>query len=281
MTIVGTLGPESSFSEKAAKQWQKKLGKYSGIEKIEYFEDIADVIAAVANNKVDFAIIPIENSVVGSIADARDLLEEYKLKIVDEEVVKISHCLLANSKDEKIIKIMSHEKALAQCRKYLKLYYPGIVLIPATSTSAAAAKASRQKGVAAIASCEAAEKFDLEILAENIQDQKENYTRFVVVSNYVPVPSGNDKTSIIVWPKDNNPGALYEILGVFALRNIDLTTVESRPTTNKILGQYLFHIDFKGHINDKEISETLEELKRKVKILIVLGSYPAARINGL
>ncbi|MDL5503184.1 MAG: prephenate dehydratase domain-containing protein, partial [Candidatus Methanoperedens sp.] len=123
--------------------------------------------------------------------------------------------------------------------------------------------ASESKEIAAIASEESARMYGLKILDENIQDVKENFTRFIVIGKAPPAPTGNDKTSVIVYLEKNRPGALYEILGEFASRNIDLTKIESRPT-KKILGDYVFYIDIKGHIEDKTIKETLLKIKSKV-----------------
>jgi prephenate dehydratase len=140
----------------------------------------------------------------------------------------------------------------------------------------AAKMASGSKDIAAIASEESAQRYGLKILTENIQDVNENYTRFIVIGKETPHATGNDKTSIIIYLQKNRPGALFEILDEFAKKNIDLTKIESRPT-KKLLGDYLFHIDLKGHIEDRKIIETFEKIKNKVGMLKILGSYPAAR----
>ncbi|MCX9009759.1 MAG: ACT domain-containing protein, partial [Candidatus Methanoperedens sp.] len=142
--------------------------------------------------------------------------------------------------------------------------------------SHAAKLASESNSIAAIASRESAQIYGLGILAENIQDMNENYTRFIVIGKIAPSPTGNDKTSIIIYLEKNRPGALYEILGEFANNSIDLTKIESRPT-KKVLGDYLFHIDLRGHVEDKKVKDTLERVKAKVGMLKILGSYPAAQ----
>ncbi len=170
---------------------------------------------------------------------------------------------------------MSKPQALSQCRKYIKKNFRDIEIRSTLSTSQAAKLASGSKNIAAIASIESAQRYGLDILAENIQDMNENYTRFIVVGKNTPPATGNDKTSIIIYLEKNRPGALYEILGEFASKGIDLTRIESRPT-KKILGDYLFHIDLKGHIKDEVVRDVLDRVKHKVGMLKILGSYSVA-----
>lgn len=268
--IIGTLGPEGSFSEKAARQWSNKA-------ELRYYDDILDAVDALLRKEVDYSIVPIENSLEGSITLTLDLLMEQQLKITGEVIVKIKHCLLSKGKLNEIKIIMSHPHALSQCRKYIKNNFKNIEARSALSTSHAAKLASESKDIAAIASKESAKIYGLEILAENIQDVNENFTRFIVIGRKTPPATGNDKTSIIVYLEKNRPGALYEILGKFANKNIDLTKIESRPT-KKSLGDYLFYIDMRGHIEDKVIKDALERVKGKVGMLKILGSYPAAKL---
>lgn len=270
--IIGILGPEGSYSEKAASQWNRNAD-------LHFYDDIQDTVDSVLRNEVDYGIVPVENSLEGSITLTLDLLMEHQLKITGEVIVHISHCLLSKGRLSDIKIIMSHPQALSQCRKFIKNHFRNAEVRPVLSTSLAAKLASESKDTAAIASMESAKKYGLNILKENIQDINENYTRFIVIGKETPHPTGNDKTSIIVYLEKNRPGALYEILAEFAGRNIDLTKIESRPT-KKLLGDYLFHIDFKGHIEDRLIKDTLETIKGKAGMLKVLGSYPAASRNG-
>ncbi|VVB89286.1 Prephenate dehydratase [uncultured archaeon] len=266
--IIGILGPEGSFSEKAAKQWN------SGAE-LRYYDDILDTVDALLQDEVDYSIVPIENSIEGSITLTLDLLLEHNLEITGEVLVRIEHCLLSKSRLDDIKIIMSIPQALSQCRKYIKNNFKNIEVRSSLSTSHAAKLASESTGIAAIASRESAKRYGLEILDENIQDANENVTRFVVVGKDMPHATGNDKTSIILYLEKNRPGALYDILGEFADRGIDLTKIESRPT-KKGLGDYLFYIDMKGHINDKNVKKALDKIKSKVEMLKILGSYPVA-----
>ncbi len=267
--IIGTLGPEGSFSEKAAKQW-------NGRAELRYYDDILDTVDALLRNEVDCSIVPIENSLEGSITLTLDLLMEQELKIVGEVIVQVKHCLLSKGKLSDLKILMSIPQALSQCKKYIKKNFKNIEVRSTLSTSHAAKLASESKQIAAIASRESARIYGLEILDEDIQDANENFTRFIVIGRTAPPATGNDKTSIIVYLEKNRPGALYEILGEFANKGIDLTKIESRPT-KKVLGDYLFYIDLKGHIEDRIIKDALEKVKNKVGMLKILGSYPAAK----
>ncbi len=267
--IIGTLGPQGTYSEKAARQWDSKAH-------LKYYDDIFDTVEALLQNEVDCSVVPIENSLEGSITLTLDILMEHQLRITGEVVVQIKHFLLSSGKLDEIKVIMSHPQGLAQCRKYIKNNFRGIEVRSDLSTSHAAKLASESKEIAAVASRESAEMYGLNILAENIQDFNENFTRFIVVGKTTPAPTGNDKTSIVVHLEKNRPGALYEILGEFASRNIDLTKIESRPT-KKELGDYIFFIDIKGHIQEKLVGEALSKIEPKVGMLKILGSYPAYR----
>ena len=266
--IIGTLGPEGSFSEKAAKQWNDRA-------ELRYYDDIFDTVDALRGNEVDYSIVPIENSLEGSVTLTLDLLMERQLKIAGEVIVQVRHCLLSKGKLADLKILMSIPQALSQCKKYIKKNFRNIEVRSTLSTSQAAKLASEAKHIAAIASRESAQIYGLEILDEDIQDMNENFTRFIVIGKATPHATGNDKTSIIVYLEKNRPGALYEILGEFAKRGIDLTRIESRPT-KKVLGDYLFYIDLKGHIEDRIIKDTLDQVKSQVGMLKILGSYPAA-----
>jgi prephenate dehydratase len=266
--IIGILGPEGTFSEKAAKLWKSKA-------KLKYFDDISMIFKEASARKIEFAIVPIENSIEGTVIATLNLLLEFDLKIVGEIVIPINHCLLSKGKLSNIKVIVSHPHALAQCSKFLKMKFPNAELRAVGSTAHAAKLAMEFEEMAAIASEEAARNYGLNVLMRGIQDERENYTRFAVLATKIPEPSKRNKTSIVVHLKENRPGALHEFLGIFAKRNINLTKIESRPS-KKALGDYLFFIDFEGHIKDRAVAEALEEARGMVDKLRVLGSYPAA-----
>jgi prephenate dehydratase len=321
--IIGVMGPEGSYSEKAAKLWVLKNGLRDS--EFRYFADIEDAFLAAVKGKSDISVIPVENSIEGSVGVTLDLLLENEAVIIGEIVVKIEHCLLSKGGPEKIRVILSHPQGLAQCRHFLKKHFPEAELRSTGSTSHAARLAGEFEEMAAIASPEAAERYGLKILLSNVQDRKENHTRFLVirgeekssekmagavgaakgygVSYFNPCMSAGKgwhsvsgtgtekeslsgcKTSLIVYLEKDRPGALYELLGAFAKRGINLTKIESRPS-KKELGDYYFYIDFEGHTGDALIKDALKDIKSKAgtkpdsSTLKVLGSYPAFRNSG-
>lgn len=268
--LIGVLGPRGTFSEIAAVKW------CTTCEPV-YFKEIPDVVEAVLGGVVEAGVVPVENSIEGSVNITLDLLSEQKVRIIGEVIVPIVHCLLA--KEEEFHTIASHPQALAQCRGYLRAHYRSVRLKEVSSTATAAELASKTPGIAAIASMESARAYGLPVLAEGIQDVAGNFTRFAVLSHRLkPRGTGKCKTSIILHLRHNRAGALYELLGEFARRAVDLTKIESRPT-KKALEDYLFYLDFKGHVGEKRIKELLEALREHVDWLKVLGSYPAAEKN--
>lgn len=277
---MGVLGPKGSYSEKAAKQWiteQKSKNKVS----LEYYDDIPDTISAIVDRTVDIGVVPIENSIEGSVGITLDMLLENDLNIIGEIVVPIEHCLLSKGSLSNIRVILSHPQALAQCRQFIKTNFENTDIRTTGSTSHAAKLANEFEEMAAIASRESAQMYGLDILIPNIQDRKENHTRFIAIEAHdgimqeTAAASKKDdfKTSIIVYLKKDRPGALYELIGEFAKRDINLTRIESRPSKRE-LGDYIFYIDFAGHINDANIKDALDNITSNVGMLKMLGSYP-------
>ncbi len=278
---IGILGPAGTFSETAAGLWLKE--KEVGNVEIKYYETIFDVSESLLRKEVDYGIVPIENSLEGSVGETLDVLSSEnseQMQIVGEILVPIGIHLLGKGSVAKIRKVVSHPHALAQCRRFirerLKAMTKGVEIISVDSTASAAKLASESEEVAALASEKAARVYRLNVLEENVQD-KDSVTRFVVLSSsdINTVPTGNDKTSVLIYLKDR-PGALYDVLGEFAQRGINLTKIESRPS-KRALGDYMFHIDCEGHIEEKAIKETLKSVERKVATLKILGAYPKAK----
>jgi prephenate dehydratase len=268
--IIGILGPEGTFSEKAAKKWNSNAD-------LRYYDDVSEVARAAAFEDVDYSILPIENSLEGSIGTTLDALLHFvdSLQIIGEVIVPIRHCLLAKGDISDIKVVLSHPQALAQCRHFIKTRLRNVGIRATGSTAHAARLASKSREIAAIASETSAKRYNLKVLLREVQDRKENYTRFAVTGKAMPKPTGNDKTSIVVYLRKDRPGALHEILGEFASRNINLTKIESRPT-KKNLGDYLFYIDLEGHITNKKIKEAIDAVEKKAGMLKILGSYPKA-----
>jgi len=233
------------------------------------------VFEAVSNQDCERGLIPIENSVAGSIHRNYDLLLQNSLSIVGEHHLRVRHCLIGHpgANLANLRRVISHPQALAQCDRYLRSM-PYIHVEPVYDT-AGSVKMVKQHGdvtEAAIASARAAHVYDMSILAEGIEDNPANYTRFLEISQQAITPDGDTKTSI-VFCLDNQPGALFKALSVFALRDIDLTKIESRPLVGQ-LWAYYFYIDLAGSIVDTKVQRALEHLGEYATMLRVLGSYP-------
>lgn len=278
---IAYLGPEGTFTEEALiKFFEKKLGKdseeFNKIEKIS-FPTIPDVIKSVDRGEVSEGVIPIENSIEGSVNLTQDILTfESEAKIIGEITIPIKHHLIVKkgTKLKNIKKIISHPHATAQCRIFLTHNFSDSEIIAANSTAEAVKKLNETDGnVAAIGTKIAAEIYGLDVLISDIEDNKENKTRFVIIGSYISPKTENDKTSIVCFLKKDKPGSLYNILKEFADRNINLTRLESRPA-KKDLGDYVFMIDMEGHLHNKIVYEAIESLRNKVYLVKLLGSYP-------
>ena len=277
----GYLGPPGTFSEQAISNY---CSSYGG--QIKAFDSIRDIVEAVAADKVDLGLLPLENSLEGSVNLSLDLLYQHpELKLYREIVLPIAHYLLVQpgvSRGE-IKKIYSHPQAIAQSGDYLAEKYKDAKIIYTDSTAAAAKKALEARDRAAVGSIRLSEIYELEIMAENLQGDLPNSTRFVLAAkkdkdlgsnNHLGEAAESDfKTSIICAPEVNEAGVLYRILGKFAEENIDLTRIESRPSRQR-LGEYIFYIDLKGSSSDQHLRSALEEVKRMSSYFRLLGSYP-------
>jgi chorismate mutase/prephenate dehydratase len=229
------------------------------------------------DDEVQFGIAPIENSLEGSISQTYDLLLDSSLKVCGEIELKVSHCLIANPRAtlSSIKKIYSHPQALGQCQAFIK--HLNCELIP-TYDTAGSVKMIKEKKItdgAAIAGLRACEIYGMEIIAREIEDNPNNFTRFFTLAKKDSPPTGNDKTSVVFAVK-HKPGALLGLLKELTARNINLTKIESRPTRQKPW-EYNFYLDFEGHRQDKTPKEVLEKLKDYAIFIKVLGSYPKAK----
>jgi len=269
--VVAFQGEIGAYSEEAAFQF------FGPSVKVKPCESLDDVFKVVEGAEVPFGIVPIENSLEGSISRVYDLLLDSSLKVCGEMELRVVHCLIANpgARVDLIRRVYSHPQALGQCQAFLK--HLNCELIP-TYDTAGSVKMVREMGVvdgAAIASARAAEIYGMEVIASEIEDNPNNFTRFFILSQQDSPPSGNDKTSIVFSVK-HRPGALYEFLKELASRNINLTKLESRPTRQKPW-DYNFYLDFEGHREDKASQEALEYLEETSLFVKVLGSYPKAK----
>ncbi len=266
--------------------FQGEIGAYSEDAAFRFFgtsiksiphESLEEAFRIVERGEAQYAVVPVENSLEGIISRVYDLLLDSPLMVYGETELRVIHCLIASPEAslDTIRRVYSHPQALAQCRNFLK--HLNCELIP-TYNTAASVKMIKEQGQpdsAAIASARAAEIYGMNIIAREIEDNPNNFTRFFILSKEDSPPTGNDKTSIVFSTKDR-PGALYESLREFASRDLNLTKLESRPTRQKPW-EYNFYLDFAGHRQDKLAKEALQALEKTSIFIKVLGSYPKAR----
>lgn len=274
MPGVGYLGPRGTFSEEAL------VTAFPGVfDPVVPFTSVPDVLTAVESGDVDKGMVPIENSIEGSVNVTLDTLAFETSLLIEREVIHpIRHHLLARAglSRERVERIVSLPHATAQCKRFLARVFPGVPLAAANSTAEAAQiVAESTEPLAAVAARISADIYGLAVLEQNIEDYQSNQTRFVLVGRESPEPTGDDKTSLVCFIKANRPGSLLEILQEFAGRGINLSKIESRPT-KKALGEYYFFMDIQGHTADPEVSGAIGLLSGKLRELRILGSYPAA-----
>ena len=267
---VAYLGPAGTFTHSAA------IKHFGHSVKPVALSTIDEVFREVEAGAANYGVVPVENSTEGMVNHTLDTFMQSSLKIIGEVELRIHHHLLLSdvSKPGSITRIYSHQQSLAQCRKWLDSHYPGVERVAVSSNSEAAKRIKDEWHAAAIAGDMAAELYDLQKLEQNIEDNPDNTTRFLIIgSDYVP-PSGTDKTSIIVSTR-NKPGALYSLLRPFHEKGISLTRIETRPAKHATWS-YVFFIDFEGHLEDPTVKEVLTVLEEDTDEFTVLGSYPVA-----
>lgn len=267
--MIAFQGDHGAYSEEAIFRF---FGPGTEVLPCRSFED---VFSSVESGSATHGLVPIENSLAGSVHRIYDLLLRHKLSIVAETHLRIRHCLLAlpGTSLEQVRRVISHPQALAQCERFLKRLEN--VEVEATYDTAGSAKALQMEGrsdTGAIAAARAAHVYQLDILAQGIEDNDSNYTRFLGLSPD-PVQPENDAKTSIAFTLQNRPGVLHEALGFFAKQGIDLTKIESRPLVGKPW-DYLFYLDFSGSTDEPTVSAALQELQSMAPLFRVLGSYP-------
>lgn len=269
------FGPTGTYTEEAAI-------KYAAREEIELsltaMSTITAVYNAVQSGMADEGVVPIENSLEGSVPETLDVLvhSERPLYIRDEITIPIDHCLLVKpgTATNDVDAIYAHPQALGQCRGFIERCFPKARVEAALSNAAAVEEMMAVAGAAAIAPRRAADIYGADVLAQGIQDRTPNHTRFVVLAHSDHKPTGDDKTSIaLAFETADRPGVLVEALKRFAQRDINLSKIESRPSKEK-LGTYIFLIDVDGHASEPKLAEAMEETRGICSFLRVLGSYP-------
>ncbi len=266
---IAYFGPEATFTHQAALKQFGRAAEYNPMK------TIADVFDEVEKGRADYGVVPIENSTEGVVNHTLDMFMESDLVICAERQDPINLCLLASQDSLKKIKgVHSYGNPLGQCRRWLDAHLRGVPIHEAASTADAAAHAALHAEAAAVASPLAAEIYHLKILASNIQDARDNRTRFLVIGRKMPAGSGTgrDKTSLLLSVKDR-VGTLHDLLSVFKNAKINLTKIESRPTKKKAW-EYVFFVDLKGHVTEPAVKKALDDIAEHCVFVKVLGSYP-------
>ncbi len=266
---VSLLGPAGTFTEAAAMQ------HFGSKIETRFFPTMDEIFRAAETGKTNFAVVPIENSTEGGVNATLDRLTSTSLIICGEIYLRIHHNLIGTSEDSsEIKKVYAHPQALGQCRNWLNQNLPKVELVPCSSNAEGVRQAKIDPAIGAIAAREAAEKYGLRIVKENIEDEPGNTTRFLVLSDRDTPPSGNDKTSLLLAGR-NKPGALIHLLKPLADAQFDMTRLESRPSKGGGW-EYIFFVDFKGHHLDEDVSRVLSEIKQEAGMYRNLGSYPVS-----
>ncbi|MFQ3650648.1 MAG: prephenate dehydratase [Gemmataceae bacterium] len=270
---IAYLGPEYSFSHLAALEHFGQSVEFVPVS------TIAAVFEEVQRVHVDYGVVPVENSTDGRVSDTLDMFVRMpNIQINGEVRVHIHHNLVANCEPQEIRRVYSKAQALSQCRHWLAKNMPQAQLKDVGSTATAAELALREPGAAALASRQAAVRYGLRVLFAQIEDSPHNETRFAVIGHHKAERTGKDKTAIM-FRLPHNPGSLVEALEVFKQNRINLTWIESFPTQSPKT-EYLFFVDFEGHVDDAKVSRTLKALTEHTSELNVLGSFPVAMTIG-
>jgi prephenate dehydratase len=272
---VAFFGPSGTFTEEALLT-QPDLAAGERVA----LASIPDVVAAVERGDHEVGVVPIENSIEGSVSVTLDTLVFESELLIQREVdlpISLNLFVKPGTKLADVTTVLSYPHAIAQCRTWLSKKLPNAMVVAANSTAEAAQRVSRSKRAdqAAIGNQLAAEIYGLARLAKDIEDHPENQTRFVVVGRGIPAPSGHDKTSIVCFQRADRPGSLLGMLQEFAARSVNLTKLESRPTKQS-LGDYCFLMDIEGHLDDELVADCLRTLMAKGVRVKFLGSYPVA-----
>jgi len=266
---VAYLGPTYSYSHIAA------IDHFGQSVELVPVTTIAAVFEEVNHKQTDFGLVPLENSTDGRIADTLDMFARMPARICSEVQLRIHHNLLGKCQRSDVHEVYSKPQALSQCRRWLAQHLPSARTVEIASTAAAAQLAAEKEGAVAIASLQAASKYELDVIAANIEDNPDNITRFAVIGEQSSPQTGNDKTSIM-FQVPHQPGALAEALNIFKRNKLNMTWIESFPVPSSS-NEYLFFVELEGHEKDEVLDRTIKALKQKTLRLVVLGSYAKSR----
>jgi chorismate mutase/prephenate dehydratase len=268
---VSYLGPAGTFSEQAVR---KHFG--AAVEALPV-ASVDEAFRRCEAGGAQFTVVPVENSSEGAVGRTLDLLVATPLRICGEIELRVHQHLLSKEQNPRDIrKIYSHSQSLAQCNSWLAQNLPGAERIPVASNAEAASRAAQEPGAAAIAGELAGERYGLALLARSIEDDPNNTTRFLVLGNIAPAPTGRDRTSMVM-SAENKPGAMHALLSPLAEHRVSMTRIESRPARARTaLWEYVFFIDVEGHEKDERVAAAIAALRAKAPFLKILGSYPVA-----
>jgi chorismate mutase/prephenate dehydratase len=265
MTIA-YFGPEATFTHQAAIQ------KFGASLDYSAQKTIGDVFTEVAKKSADYGVVPVENSTEGVVTHTLDMFVDSELKIVSQIVLHIQQCLMSNAKLAQIKKLYVHPQSLAQCRRWLAKNLPRVEIVETSSNARSAELAAKEKFSGALGGALAAQKYGLKILAQDVQDNSVNVTRFIVLGRQCSPPTGDDRTSLMISVADK-AGALHEAIAAFRKFKINLTKIESRPSKRKAW-EYFFFIDCAGHFQDTKVAKAIQHLGKHCNFVKILGSYP-------
>jgi len=267
---VAYLGPEGTFSHQAAREQFGSLAVLCGVG------TISDVFAAVEAGRAQLGIVPVENTTEGVVTQTLDAFGERDVTVCAERVLRVSHALLSKGgRIEDVRRVISHPQPLAQCRRWLDQQLPGVERIESASTAVAAQRAAEDPTCAAIGSLLSAEVYGLAVVAEHIEDRRDNSTRFLVIGGNPPPPTGRDLTSIVFTIRRDEAGALLRLIEPFSREGVNLTSIQLRPIVGKPW-EYLFFIDCEGHRSEAAVHRALESAALVAYSTRVLGSFPRA-----
>jgi prephenate dehydratase len=271
MIKVSFQGERGAYSEAAARSFFAE-----DIETVP-LSTFTEVLESTISGNTDYSVLPVENSLEGSVGESYDLLYSTSLNAMGEIYHRIEHCLIGNGSLEEVDTVYSHPQALGQCRDFIQKNNMKTVPTYDTAGSVKIIKEINKKNISCIASKTASQIYKMPIVSENIANKLNNYTRFLVLSKKTSEETGSDKTSIIFSIK-HEPGSLFRIIENFHSYNVNLTKIESRPTKSKNW-EYNFYVDFEGHAKNPQILKMIDKIKNETLFMKTLGSYPSAKLN--
>src|SRR5678809_918224 len=263
---IAYLGPEATFTHQAA------IRRFGSSLKYSSQKTIADVFAEVARHRADYGVVPVENSTEGVVTHTLDMFVDSDLKVVAQIVMRVQQCLMSKYAKKDIQKLFVHPQSLAQCRAWIQNHLPHVEIIETSSNARSAEMAAKTRNSAALGGALAAQRYGLDVLEADIQDNATNTTRFLVLGRQCSPPTGKDRTSIM-YSIPHQVGALHTSLGIFRRYRLNMTKIESRPSKRRAW-EYFFFVDCDGHYEDRRVGEAIAELGRECNFVKVLGSYP-------